>query len=163
MLKRLLIGLYSGLLAAVLPACDSVNLEKIRPGRTTMQEVHQIMGPPTTEWLDNDGTTTWEYPRTPNGIVNYMIDFGPDKIVREVRQILTEENFANVREGMTREQIRRLLGKPAHEFYFSLKKEHVWDWKTKEEAGYTHFFNVHFDESGHVVRTSTNFVAVSGG
>ena len=163
MLKRLMTGLLSGLIAVLLPACDRVTLEKLRPGQTTMQQTREIMGPPTMEWRDPDGSVTLEYPRTPNGIVNYMIDFGPDEILREVRQVLTEANFAKVKEGMTRDEIRRLLGQPAHELYFSLKKEHVWDWKTKSETGYDHFFNVHFDESGHVVRTSASFEPTSGG
>ena len=163
MLRRLMTGLLSGLIAIILPACDSVSLEKLKPGLTTMQQTREIMGQPAMEWQNPDGSVTWEYPRTPNGIVNYMIDFGPDKVLREVRQVLTEANFARVKEGMTREQIRRLLGQPAHELYFALKKEHVWDWKTKSESAYDYFFNVHFDESGHVVRTSSSAEPTSGG
>ena len=159
MLKRILSALFSGLLAALLPACDGINLEKLKPGITTMQQVRDIMGVPNAEWLDADGTLTWEYPRTPQGVVNYMIDFGPDKLLREVRQVLTEENFARVKPGMGKEDIRRLLGQPAHEVYFSLSKEHVWDWKTRVGAGMDGFFNVHFDDGGHVLRTSTNLDA----
>lgn len=163
MLKRLLAGLLSGLVAAFLPACDHVNLQKLKPGFTTMAQTREIMGPPTMEWREPDGSVTWEYPRTPNGIVNYMIDFGPDKILREVRQVLTDENFARVREGMTREEIHRLLGRPASEQYYSLKKEYVWDWKTRSESAYDYFFDVYFDENGHVTRTGTHSNPVSGG
>jgi outer membrane protein assembly factor BamE (lipoprotein component of BamABCDE complex) len=157
MLNKLFAGLLSGLMAIVLPACDGINLDKLKPGISTLQDVRDIMGPPTMEWADPDGTLTWEYPRTPEGIVNYMIVFGPDQRLREVRQVLNEENFARVREGMSRGEIRRLLGKPAHEFYFPLKKEHVWDWKSKVEPGMVWYFNVHFDENGRVVRTSSSF------
>jgi hypothetical protein len=34
----------------------------------------------------------------------------------------------------------------------------VWDWKTPGEPGMDRFFNVHFDEGGNVVRTSSNIV-----
>ena len=163
MLKRLFAGLFSGLLAAVLPACDSVSLDKLKPGVTTMAQTRDIMGPPAMEWQDADGSATLEYPRTPNGVVNYMIDFGPDKVLRAVRQVLTEANFARVREGMTREQVRRLLGQPASEQYYPLKKEYVWDWKTKTESAYDYFFDVYFDEQGRVTRTGTHFKALSGG
>lgn len=152
MFKRLFTGVLAGLLATVLPACDSVNLDKLTPGVTTMAQTREIMGPPTMEWQDADGSATWEYTRMPYGIVNYMIDFGPDRVVRAVRQVLTEENFAKVRPGMTREQIRRLLGKPVQEQYFSLKKEYVWNWKTKSDGSYDYFFDVYFDEDGHVTR-----------
>ena len=163
MLKRLFAGLFSGLLAAVLPACDSVSLDKLKPGVTTMAQTRDIMGPPAMEWQDADGSATLEYPRTPNGMVNYMIDFGPDKILRAVRQVLTEANFARVQEGMTRDQVRRLLGQPASEQYFSLKREYVWDWKTRTESSYAYFFDVYFDEQGRVIRTGTHFKALSGG
>jgi len=157
MFERLLAGVLSGLMAVFLPACDGINLPKLKPGITTAQEVRQIMGPPTMEWSNDDGTQTWEYPRTPQGLVNYMIVFGPDKVLREVRQVLTEENFARVKPGMSRDEVRRLLGQPATELYFSLKKEYVWDWKTGNEGNMVRYFNVHFDESGRVRHTSASF------
>ena len=163
MLKRLIASLLSGLMAIILPACDHFNLEKLKPGITTMAQTREIMGPATMEWQDPDGSATWEYARTPGGIVNYMIDFDPDKIVRNVRQVLTEENFARVVEGMTRDQIRRLLGQPASEQYYSLKREYVWDWKTKTDGAYNYFFDVYFDESGRVTRTGTHYYPTSGG
>lgn len=158
MLKRLFTGLLSGLLAAILPACDSVNLDKLRPGVTTMAETRAIMGPPAMEWYDADGSATWEYTRMPYGIVNYMVDFGPNRVVRSVRQVLTEENFAKIRPGMTRDQVRRLLGKPVQEQYFALKREYVWNWKTKSDGSYDYFFDVYFDENGYVTHSgpSTN-------
>lgn len=159
MIKKLFAGLFSGLIAALLPACDGVNLEALKPGISTAFEVRDRMGVPSMEWKDADGTVTWEYPRTPEGMVNYMIVIGPDNVLREVRQVLTEENFGKVRPGMSKDEIRRLLGKPAHELHFSLKKEDVWDWKTKSEPSMDWFFNVHFDESGLVVKTSSNFLA----
>jgi hypothetical protein len=159
MLKKILAGVFSGVLAAFLPACDGGNLGKLKPGLTSLPEVREIMGPPTMEWQNDDGSRTWEYPRTPQGMVNYMIDFGPDQVLREVRQVLTEENFARVKAGMSMPEIRRLLGRAAHEIYFPLSKEHVWDWKIKADAGMEQFFNVHFSEAGVVLRTSSNLDA----
>jgi outer membrane protein assembly factor BamE (lipoprotein component of BamABCDE complex) len=158
-IKKLFAGLFSGLIAAAFSACDGLALQDLKPGVSTDRDVRNRMGRPTMEWKDADGTQTWEYPRTPEGIVNYMIVIGPDNVLREVRQVLTEENFGSVKAGMSKEEIRRLLGQPAHELYFPLKKEHVWDWKTKVEAGMEWFFNVHFDDDGRVVKTSSNFVA----
>ena len=139
-----------------MPAFDGIILKKLKPGQTTAPEVRERMGPPTLEWTNADGSQTWEYPRTPNGIVNYMIDFGPDARLRAVRQVLCPEYFARVKEGMSFDQVRRLLGKPAHVYHFTLKQEHVWDWKTPSTSGMDEFFNVHFSEDGRVVRTSTN-------
>jgi outer membrane protein assembly factor BamE (lipoprotein component of BamABCDE complex) len=158
MIKKLFAGILSGLIAALLPACDGFNLNALKPGISTALEVRDRMGAPSMEWQDADGTLTWEYPRTPEGLVNYMIIIGPDNLLREVKQVLTEENFGKVKPGMGKEEIRRLLGKPAHQSHFPLKKEDVWDWKTKSETSMDWFFNVHFDENGQVVKTSSNFV-----
>ena len=87
-----------------------------------------------------------------------MVVIGPDDVLREVRQVLTDENFARVRPGMSTDEVRYLLGRPAHERYFSLQRETVWDWKTKVEPGMEWYFNVHFSDRGVVTRTSTNFV-----
>jgi hypothetical protein len=150
--------LFATLISTVFSACDGIALKDLKPGLSTDRDVRNRMGRPNMTWKDADGTQTWEYPRTPEGIVNYMIVIGPDNLLREVRQVLTEENFGKVKEGMSREEVRRMLGQPAHELYFPLKKQHVWDWKTKVDAGMVWFFNVHFDEAGRVANTSSNFV-----
>jgi outer membrane protein assembly factor BamE (lipoprotein component of BamABCDE complex) len=151
MLKQL----FAGLLAAVRPALDFINLPRLKPGLTTAPEVRRFMGPPTTIWSDNDGTQTWEYPRTPEGIANYMIVIDAGQVLREVRQVLCAENFARVGAGMSRADVRRLLGQPAHEQSYARNGETVWDWKTIDVANTPAFFNVHFDELGRVLRTST--------
>ena len=151
MLKEFLSGLLSGVVAAM-PACDSISLPKLKPGISKRQDVEDIMGPPTMEWKDADGSVTWEYPRTPNGVVNYMIVFGPNGVLREVRQVLTEENFAKVSPGMSREDIRRLLGQPVKEQHFERKREYVWNWKTGSDGSYDYFFDVYFDENGYVTK-----------
>jgi len=163
MLKKIGAGVLAGLLAAFLPACDSINLDKLKPGVSTTRDVREIMGPPTMEWSDADGGKTWEYPRTPNGIVNYMMDFDRDEILRAVRQVLTEENFARVKPGMTREEVRRLLGQPAREQFFSLKNEYAWEWKTKSEGADHYFFDVYFDANGQVTRSGSHWLPASGG
>ncbi|HCV12330.1 MAG TPA: hypothetical protein DGC76_01275 [Candidatus Accumulibacter sp.] len=146
------------LLVGALAACDADQLGRLRPGSSTASEVKAVMGEPTLEWREADGSRVWEYPRTPQGIVNYLVVIGPDDVLREVQQVLTEANFARVSVGMTRDQVRRLLGRPAHETFFPLKQETIWDWKTKVDSGMEWYFNVHFGEDGRVTGSSTNFV-----
>ena len=61
--------------AALLPACDAVNLQEIKPGITTASEVKTRMGEPGFQHWNNDGTATWEYSRQPSGTQCYMITF----------------------------------------------------------------------------------------
>lgn len=151
---RSLLAVFSFLSCILLlAACDAVTFQELKPGVSTGFEVRDRMGAPTMEWKEADGSLVWEYPRTPNGIVNYMVVIGPDNVLREIRQVLTEENFAKVVPGMNKTEVRRLLGKPAEDTFFPLKKEWVWSWKTSDDGRIQTFFNVHFDEAGLVLKS----------
>jgi hypothetical protein len=152
MFKKLLTIIFPAILT-ILPCCAALIFQELKPGVSRDFEVRDRMGQPTMEWKEADGSVIWEYPRTPNGIVNYMVVIGPDSILREIRQVLTEENFAKVVPGMDKTAVRRLLGKPAEDAFYPLKKEWIWSWKIKEENRSQTFFDVYFDESGQVLRS----------
>ena len=131
--------------------CDRTG--ELRPGISTTAEVIDKMGRPTMEWQEG-ADKVWEYPFTPEGTRNYMLTIGPDGILKAMEQVLTPENFARVQQGMTREQIRRLLGKPASVQFFELKQEEAWEWKEHTPLLSSDMrFNVYFSNSGQVTRT----------
>jgi hypothetical protein len=131
--------------------CDRTN--ELRPGVSTTAEVIEKMGKPTMEWQEG-ANKVWEYPFTPEGTRNYMLTIGPDGILKAMEQVLTPENFARVQPGMSREQIRRLLGKPASVQFLELKQEEVWEWKEQTPfLGSDMRFNVYFSNTGQVTRT----------
>jgi hypothetical protein len=147
--------------AAFLPACDRANLQEIRPGVTTGPEVRARMGPPAAEYRNDDGTVTWEYNRQPGGVECHMITLGPDQVVTKVEQVLTEANLARIREGMDKEQVRRLLGRPGSINTFERLNEEVWDWRVAgtiptEEA----HFHVHFDTGSGLVKKTSRRVEI---
>lgn len=153
----------TALVTALLPACDVVNLPEIKPGITTAAEVRSRMGEPGFEFSNPDGSVTWEYSRQPSGTTCYMITIGGDQIVQKLEQVLTEANFGRIRDGMSRAEIRRLLGAPASKVVFDNLGEEVWEWRVEgvpptEET----YFSVHFDlHSGGVGKTSKR-VAMKG-
>lgn len=153
-MRQLLLRLCALLAALGLPACDSNLLAQLRPGITTAAEARRIMGEPGMEWKNPDGGRTWEYTRQPEGFECFMLTLGPDEVLRSVEQVITPENLARVRPGMSKDDIRRLLGKPRSVQTFALKQEEVWDWKVGKEVTTDVFFNVHFDLDGHVLTTS---------
>ena len=146
----------AALVTALLPACDAVNLPEIKPGITTQAEVRTRMGEPAFIHWNDDGTATWEYNRQPQGVHCYMISFGKDDIVTKVEQVLTPANFAKVRPGMAKDDVRRLLGAPGTKTPFANLGEEIWEWRIEgmpptEET----YFMVHFDLGyGAVTRTS---------
>jgi hypothetical protein len=149
--------------AALLPACDGLNLQELKPGVSTAAEVRARMGPPSAEYANEDGSITYEYNRQPQGTDCYMITIGRDQIMQRVEQVLNEANLARVQPGMSREEIRRLLGSPGSTTRYPASGEEVWDWRVAgtlptEEA----HFHVHFAiADGRVTRT-TRRVEVRG-
>jgi outer membrane protein assembly factor BamE (lipoprotein component of BamABCDE complex) len=144
----------AGLLAlASLSACDPQRVDKLEEGVATEVQVRQQFGDPVTITTEPDGTRTFDYPRQPEGWTNYVIKIGPDGKMSSLRQLLTPDNFARVKPGLTRQQVRDLLGRPAKTQRFELKPEEVWDWRFKQEGQESKMFSVTFDAQGQVTRT----------
>jgi hypothetical protein len=134
---------------------DSLLLRGLTPGVSTEAQIRDQMGQPETERALPDGAKRLEYPRGPQGTKTYMVDIDAHGKLIAVTQVLTAENFAKVRIGMTQEDVRQLLGKPGEVAVYRLKPETVWSWKWQEGGpSGDAFFNVHFDASGHVYTTS---------
>lgn len=77
--------------------------------------------------------------------------------------MLTEANYARVRPGMTRDQVRRLLGQPARVETFDNLREDVWEWRIEgtphnEET----YLNVFFDTGDGLVKKAGKRVAMKG-
>ncbi len=153
----------TALIAILLPGCDAVVLQEIRPGITTADEVRAKMGNPGFEFTNEDGSVTWEYTRQPSGAHCYMITLGSNRIVQKVEQVLNDANFALVQPGMQPAQVRRLLGQPARVEFFDNLREEVWEWRIEgmppmEET----YFNVFFDTGSGLVKKAGKRVAPKG-
>src|SRR5438477_13028407 len=103
------LGLLLSALAASLAAC--ANLAAVTSGMPA-QQVQAKLGAPETVRKNADGSEVWEYPGGPLGRVTYMVTLGSDHAVREVRQVLNDEYFSRLRAGMSRDEVRRLVGSP---------------------------------------------------
>jgi len=134
---------------------DSLLLKGLTPGVSTEAQIREQMGRPETERMREDGSKSFEYPRGPQGTATYRVDIDPHGKLIAVTQVLTAENFAKIRIGMTEDEVRQRLGKPGEVAVYRLKPETVWSWKWQEDgASGDAFFNVHFDASGVVYTTS---------
>jgi outer membrane protein assembly factor BamE (lipoprotein component of BamABCDE complex) len=145
-------------------ACDrqgrpvqELGLDKLAKGVSTESDVRMIMGQPEIVWEEEDGSRRLEYPRGPAGHRTWFFVIGKDGKLKEYEQVLTEENFANIKPGMSKDTVRRMLGKPRSMVQFKLKNEEVWDWLYLQSGNTSRLFNVHFDiDSGKVTRTSSS-------
>src|SRR5437762_13558201 len=113
-------------LAACLAGC--ANLTAVSSGMPA-QQVQAKLGAPATVRKNADGSEVWEYPRGPFGVETYMVTLGPDRAVREVRQVLSEETISKLQAGMSREEVRRLVGSPRYVGFSNRTDEEVWSWR----------------------------------
>ncbi len=142
---------------------DSQLFKGIVVGESSEDDVRKQAGHPEITWEEEDGGRRLEYPRGPEGATTWMVTIGADGKVRAIEQVLTAENFARVRAGMSRDDIRRLVGKPTKVEAFALKKEEVWGYRWWESAQEKAFFNVHFNADGKVTHTSRSDERLQGG
>ena len=81
----------------------------------------------------------------------------------EVREPVSEAQMANVRNGMERAEVERLLGAPTGgtETYRSGETVSGWILPVRRAGVRASYFNVHYRE-GRVVRTSNSFDYLGG-
>jgi hypothetical protein len=126
----------------LLAGCDQQRISELEEGLATEQDVRTRFGEPEKIWDAGDmadvpgagaasvpGARTFEYNRQPQGAVNYMITLGADGKMSALRQVLSPQNFARVSPGMTREVLRKMLGKPMRVTPFALKQQTHYDWR----------------------------------
>jgi len=134
-------------LAACLAGC--ANLTAVASGMPA-QQVQAKLGAPETIRKNADGSEVWEYPGGPLGRQTYMVTLGSDRAVQEVHQVLNDEYFSRVHAGMSRDEVRRLLGRPGEIMVFGARDEEVWSWRYQQQNPM--FFNVLFDRTAGTVR-----------
>jgi hypothetical protein len=119
------------LLLPALFAAGCANFSAIKPGASS-QQVETLVGAPANAWKNADGSEVWEYPRGPFGVETYMVTLGPDRAVREVRQVLSEEYISKLQAGMSREEVRRLVGSPRSVGFSDRTDEEIWSWRYRD-------------------------------
>ena len=139
----------------VLAACDQQRIAKLEEGVATEADVRREFGEPKAVFNEADGSRTFEYPRQPEGQTNYFITIGADGKMSALRQVLKPSEFAKVKPGMDKTEVRKLLGQPAKTQRFDLKPdEEHWDWRWLE-AQQAKLFSVTFDRDGKVVTSAS--------
>jgi hypothetical protein len=92
-----------------------------------------------------------------------MITFGNDQIVKSMEQVLNDKNYAKVRDGLSKDDVRRLLGAPGSKVVFDNLREEIWEWRVEgmpptEET----YFMVHFDTGHGGVKKTSKRIAMRG-
>lgn len=142
--------------------CDQQKIDTLEEGLSTEIDVRKAFGEPETIWPEPDGSRTFEYPRQPMGHRNYMITIGSDGVMTALRQVLTPHVFEQIQPGMTQEQVRRMLGKPAQRMTYQLKQETDWDWNWIDPPNQEMEFTVTFGANGTVKKSGSRIKLPQG-
>ena len=139
--------------ALSLAGCDQRRIEKLEEGVSTEADVRREFGEPAAVFDEPGGARTLDYPRQPEGLVNYLVTVGPDGVMTALRQTLEPATFARVVPGLDRYEVRRLLGRPARVQRYALKRQEEWTWRWADGPT-AREFGVVFDADGRVVSSA---------
>ena len=149
-----LIKIAVPVLALVLAGCAALS-PSIPPG-ASKADVEAALGKPVDVVNAPGGEVVWQYPRGPVGQTTYMVAFGADGRAKGLTQALTWENFANIRPGMTRDEVRLALGRPGGTVTYRNLGEEVWSYRYQIPVSTNRIFNVHFDAATGRVRSTSD-------
>jgi outer membrane protein assembly factor BamE (lipoprotein component of BamABCDE complex) len=103
---------HFSLVAALLAGCAADPRYDVSIGMTSA-DVGARVGKPVASGRLPGGEEYWDYSSQPFGYTIQRVTFAPDGRVREVRNLLTEQNFAGLRAGMTPDEVMAVVGPSA--------------------------------------------------
>jgi len=116
------------LLLSIAALAGCIGPQALVPGQSTVVEMRAKVGIPTDIRFDRNGDELWEYARGPAGYETYLVRVGTDEKVKEVTQILTEDQMLKLVPGtMTKADARNLLGRPSDQTFTASGT--VWSWR----------------------------------
>lgn len=142
-------------LAALLAAgCATVvPTQGLEPGRATAAEVVAQMGEPAMRLERPGGGQLLYFPHWPWGRATYVAAIGPDGVLRGVEQRLNYRNIHSVQKGMTKEEVRALLGPPNEVGRLPRQQREVWEYPWIHAVREGRVLWVQFSDNGIVRET----------
>ena len=118
-------------LCIIAAGCATANLPRSVSQGMPASEVASRMGKPVAEGRLPNNDSYWDYTLQPRGFHNYRVTFGPDEHVRGVQDLLTEENFRNLRPGMSPAEVAAVVG-PSREAYRYANGTMTWSYRYRD-------------------------------
>lgn len=149
------------LLLAIAALAGCIGPQALVPGQSTVVDMRARVGTPTDIRFDRNGDELWEYASGPSGYYTYLVRVGSDGKVKEVSQILTDDQLMKIVPGtMTKADVRNLLGRPSDQTYTGTGTE--WSWRYKKGGVAPGYLLVKFN-ADNTVRERISVVDPSGG
>jgi hypothetical protein len=134
-------------LGAALAGCVTFGPGGAPPG-TPMADVIRSYGAPSARYETPGGWHRLVYASGSFGKLTYMLDFDPqDKLVKN-EQVLTEANFAEIKPGMSSQEVQMRIGPPQD--VMSIPRQGIVVWSYRFFRGDCVWFQTSIDNAGTV-------------
>ena len=145
--------------ALVIAGCASYNGRGLKPGISTVDDVIQLMGQPAMRWQEAGGGEQLAYPLGPAGFNTFMVMIDSKGVMSSLQGVLDMQHFALIRQGMTKNEVLRILGpsQPQWTVFFERRDELVWEWRYCDAWNEPARFNVLFDNTTGLVRSTQSY------
>lgn len=142
--------------AVCLSACAGYDGRELVVGQAGVDDVLRLMGKPALEWQEADGSRRFAYPRGPLGVHTYMVLAGPDGRLKSIENVMDSRHFARIVAGMGKTEVLKVLGPPVPGWtvHFPARDELVWEWRYCDDWNRLARFEVLFDGTREVVRST---------
>jgi len=138
------------LLLAIAALAGCAGPRAMVPGQSTVVEMRAKVGTPTDIRFDRNGDELWEYATGPMGYETYLVRIGTDGKVKEVTQMLTEDQMMKLVPGtMTKADARNLLGRPSDQTFTASGT--VWSWRFMKFGVQPGYLTVRFNPDNTVM------------
>lgn len=127
--KRICIRATLVLLALAASSCGVMRPPGMLPPGTSIDEARRSFGGPTGQYRLPNGGTRLEFAQGSFGRQTFMLDFDAGGRLVANQQVLTEANFANIKPGMTQQELLMTLGRPAWVFGVRLNNATIWNYR----------------------------------
>ena len=147
-----------------LSGCAGYDGRGLQPGVATLPDVLAVMGEPAMRWRESDGRRQLAYPRGLLGTQIFMVFIGANGRLERIEGVLDSAHFARIVPGKNdRAAILKLLGPSSpRTMYFAARDELAWEWHYCDDWGQMAFFNVLFDATSGIVRSTLTVPDLSG-
>jgi hypothetical protein len=124
------------------------------PPGTTIAVARSGLQTPTGEYALPDGGRRLEFARGSFGKETWMLDFDAKGALVSSQQVLTEANFARITPGMSADEVRMRLGRPAYVFGAGWQ-DHLQIWNYRFAGGDCVWFQVSIRDADRLVKEAS--------
>lgn len=145
-------------LALILALSACAPLVRRAPGAgAPLSEVTARLGQPNAVYPAPDGGQVLEYRGQPMGQFQHMARIDAGGRLLSYEQVLTDQNFAQVRIGYwNKDDILRHFGRPAEVSRERVNDDEVWSYRYKEKGVWDSLMNITFTKLGVVRQMATS-------